>query len=94
MGGPFLTQALAGFLKAAAVVAPVGHEVEIQMSARQRIREAFSANDRVAQFVQPAMASFESVHVKGQSPGLNPIVLTDFKGKPQFFLVVVPKLNK
>jgi hypothetical protein len=94
MGSLLPAQALFGFLNAAMVLAPVGEEVQIQMSAKQRIREAYSRNDRVALPVHPPMPSPFSVHVKGQSPGLNPLVLTDEKGKSQFFLVVVPKPNR
>jgi hypothetical protein len=55
MGSVFFSQPLAGFLKTAAVLAPVSDEVPVEMSARQRIKEAFNANDRVAQFVHPLM---------------------------------------
>ena len=93
MDSSFLIPALAGFLQAAVVLAPVGDEVQVRMSGERRIREAFSPNDRVAQMVLPAtgMAPAFSVSVKGRSPGVNPVVLTDDKGRSQVFLVVVPK---
>jgi hypothetical protein len=88
MGSPFLAQALAGFLQAAVVVAPVGGEARVSMTAQQRIAEAFNANDRVAEM---ALESPAVLKVKGRSPGFDPLVLTDGNGKSQVFLVVVPK---
>jgi hypothetical protein len=74
-------------------VVPVGEEVQIRMSGERLLGEVFSANDRVARPVQGAagMIGFSSIALKGQSPGINPLVLTDDKGKSQLFLVVVPK---
>jgi len=82
---------LFGFLKAAVVLVPVGGEARIQLPGQQRIAEAFSPNDRVAEMVPEGQAILK---MKGKSPGINPVVLTDDKGKSRIFLVVVPKPNK
>jgi hypothetical protein len=93
MGSLFLSRALVGFLKAVAVVAPVGDEVQVRMATERPIAEALNVNDRVARMVLPetGMVSFLSLSVKGVSPGIDPLVFTDDKGKSQLFLVVVPK---
>ena len=91
MGSPFLNLALTGILKAAVVPLPVGGEAELLLPAQQRFVEAFSANDRVAEMVTGAV---DVVKVKGKSPGINPVVLTDGAGKSKLFLVFVPRPNR
>jgi hypothetical protein len=92
MGTSFFTCALTGFLKAAVVVAPVGDVTWIKMSSRQRISEAWNANDGAAEVIAKGLTV--DIGVKGKTRGISPLVLTDVKGKSQIFLVVVPKPKK
>ena len=86
MGFPILAKAVAAFLKAAIVVAPVGKEVPIRLKSGMRPKEVWVANARVIDSV----AELSVFRVIGKAPGFSPVVLTDDK-RSQFFLVVVPK---
>jgi hypothetical protein len=91
MGSPFLALTLAGIINATVVPVPVGGQVRIRLPAQQRIAEAFSPNDRVAEMVPEGQAV---IKVTGKAPGFNPLVLTDDSRQAKLFLVVVPKANK